>query len=312
MYTLALWGQASPDKKIVGAHNDHNAEQSHIQTCTSAESFVKIFLFFTGEAPATSQIPVSAEDFVHIAGRANIFPENIGAAGRTLRIYEVDRETGFRIDSANPVAEISIGANGAWGPVEVKKGVTYEFVLTYDTEENATHIFYREPFFADNYFVRLNTSEPGSGVGNYLIRSANHTNLMIGRDKEMWGDQGANNDILMVDVTSVLTPVAAAQAHRLSALFLFDMGPNELANGLPDPNYDGVSSDLSTPNKFFHSLPFISGLDLYIPAANPPDRTISIVLTPRGGEGATQTINVPNWPSDIIRSISVQFRDFVQ
>jgi pimeloyl-ACP methyl ester carboxylesterase len=309
--TLALWGMASADQEIVGAVNDHNAEQSHIQVCTSAESFVKMYSFFTGEAPETSAIPPSTADQVQIAGRANIFPENIGAAGRTLKIYAVDPATGFRIAPETPVAELAIGADGAWGPVAVDKGVPHEFALEHDTVENSDHLFFREPFLADDYFIRLNTSEPGSGVGNYLIRSANHTNLAIGRDKEMWGDQAAGNDILTVDGENVLTPEAAAQDHRLSMLFLFDAGPEELDTGRPDPAYDGVTN-LSAPNTFFHSLPFISGLDLFIPAAAPADRTIAIVLTPRGGDGATQTIRVPNWSSDVIRSISVQFRDFVQ
>lgn len=310
--TLAMWGQASPDEEIVDALNDHNAEQSHIQVCTSAESFAKIFEFFTGTTPATNQIPPAAEDSIDIAGRANIFPENIGAAGRTLRIYEVDPVTGFQVDPAGPVAELPIGEDGQWGPVMVTKGVTYMFALEHDTEDNADHYFYREPFMADDYFIRLNTSNPGEGLGSYMVRSADQSNLNIGRDMEMWGDQAANNDILTVDGINVLTPLAAAQSNRLSSLFLFDMGPEEQApSGLPDPNYDGIDN-LETPNTFFQNLPFISALDLFIPASSPPDRTISVVLTSRTGGGATQTINVPNWPSDEIRSISIQFRDFVQ
>jgi hypothetical protein len=310
--TLALWGQASADRQIAGAQNDHNAEQSHIQVCTSAESFAKIYQYFTGEPPATSQIPDATGDMVIIAGRANIFPENTGAAGRTLKIFKVDPATGVRVDPANPVATFSIGPDGAWGPQAVEKGATYEFALEHNTVANADHYFYREPFLADNYFIRLNTSDPGKGVGSYLPRCASHTNLMIGRDKEMWGDQDANNDILEVNATSVLTPIAAAQAHRLSALFLFSAGDEEVAPlKTPETDCEDTTSQLDTPNTFFHSLPFISGLDYHIPAS-PPDQTISIVMTPRGAGGKTQSINVPNWPSDVIRSVSVQFRDFVQ
>jgi hypothetical protein len=61
---------------------------------------------------------------------------------------------------------------------------------------------------------------------------------------------------------------------------------------------------------------FISGIDYYIPAATQPDlsdlSSISIKLISRGSDGGTQTINVPNWPADQVRTVSVQFRDFVQ
>jgi hypothetical protein len=41
--TLALWGMTNPDANVPGAQNDHDAEQSHIQACTSDVSFAKIY-----------------------------------------------------------------------------------------------------------------------------------------------------------------------------------------------------------------------------------------------------------------------------
>jgi hypothetical protein len=52
-------------------------------------------------------------------------------------------------------------------------------------------------------------------------------------------------------------------------------------------------------------------LDLYVPAAQPPDRSVSLVARPRDGGGRVQVINVPNWRSSDHR-ISVQFDDHVQ
>ena len=55
----------------------------------------------------------------------------------------------------------------------------------------------------------------------------------------------------------------------------------------------------------------MSGTDLYMPTVDPPDGTISIVLTPRDGGGKTQVVNIPNWASSNDR-ITVQFREYVQ
>lgn len=55
----------------------------------------------------------------------------------------------------------------------------------------------------------------------------------------------------------------------------------------------------------------MSGVDFYLPAADPPDGTIFCMLTPRGGGGKTQVINVPNWASSTDR-MTIQFNDYVQ
>jgi hypothetical protein len=85
---------------------------------------------------------------------------------------------------------------------------------------------------------------------------------------------------------------------RVICFFAYDLGNN------------GVT-DLSTPIPFFHAIPFLTGVDYYLPASTPPDSTISLELSPRGGGGRTQVVNVPNWASSTDR-ISVQFQDYLQ
>jgi hypothetical protein len=65
---------------------------------------------------------------------------------------------------------------------------------------------------------------------------------------------------------------------------------------------------LSAPLPAFFSLPFISGVDLAIPAARPPTGRISVRLRSRG-RGPVRTINFPNFPSSTDR-VSVQFNDY--
>jgi hypothetical protein len=75
---------------------------------------------------------------------------------------------------------------------------------------------------------------------------------------------------------------------------------------------DGIS-DLSKMIPVFVPISFLSGVDFYIPAANPPDESIRITLIPRGGNGKMQILNVPNWVSTIEGPrITIQFNDFLQ
>ncbi|MCX7981715.1 MAG: hypothetical protein N2572_02245 [Syntrophales bacterium] len=317
--TLALWAdgwlsEKGPPKdpysgKIEGAENVYILNQAHIEVCTSAEAFWYMFRFLMGVNPKTVQIPEKQGNTVKIAGKTNYFPANTGALG-TLYIYEINPNTAARV-SDTPVATFTIDSSGNWGPVDLKKGATYEFAFHH--ANGSKHYFYREPFLTDNYFVRLNTSNPASptSLGNLLTRTNNHTSILISRDKEMWGDQGDNSDILTVDGTNVMTNVAAPRTKHLSGLFLVDWGPNHSALSTSTSNPPDQKTDLTTPISIFHSLTFFSGLDLYLPASIPWNKAITLSLTPRGGGGKVQTIKVPNWASSDVR-ISVIFRDYVQ
>ncbi len=325
--TLALWADgwlpAGPPadpyaRLIVGATNVYLLDQSHIQICTSAESFLEIFNFFNGRNPTTTNIPAATGNTVKMEGRVLYFPQNTGAVG-TLEIFKIHPVTAQRIGGAT--ASLAIDSTGNWGPVDVEKGSTYEFAFQHTT--GSKHYFYREPFMTDNYFVRLNTSNPLSptGLGNFLTKTGNHTNILISRDKEMWGDQQEENDLILVDGWSVLTEQAGARMKHLSGLFLLDWGPVAPDNGLPNISpFNNIAyyeahvlgaTDLSAPIAFFHAITFMSGLDIHIPASSPTNRAVAVWMIPRGGGGKIQYVNVPNWPSNNVR-ISVHFRDFVQ
>ena len=62
---------------------------------------------------------------------------------------------------------------------------------------------------------------------------------------------------------------------------------------------------------FFPTQAFQTGVDVFMPAAEPPDGTVSFVNAPRGDTSRRQAINIPNWRSSTDR-ITVTFNDFVQ
>lgn len=250
--------------------------------------------FNSGAEPATTRIPEAEGEHLWIAGRANLFPANEGAEGTRLEISEVDPATGRPL-AGTPDHVQSIGKDGSWGPFRINNGGAYEFVLRRPSAANADHYFYREPYRQDSYQIRLNTSLPGGGVGALLTRSPNHSNLSISRDMELWGDQGDRNDVLRVNGVNVVTPQTGPLLQRLSNIFITDRGSDGQSNtGYADP--------------VLHAIPFMSGLDLFIPGRAEPDGTIEVELVSRRG-GEARQVNVPNWSSDRVRSISIHFRD---
>ena len=62
---------------------------------------------------------------------------------------------------------------------------------------------------------------------------------------------------------------------------------------------------------FFPTQAFQTGVDVFMPPAEPADGTVSFVNAPRGDTSRLQTINTPNWRSSENR-VTVTFNDFVQ
>ena len=250
--------------------------------------------FYFGKAPTTTD--VLPEDEVTIAGRASTFPDNFGVGGATVEVYEVDADTGQRIDQA-PVESTVLPADGSWGPFDVDPEAHYEFELTRD-DSDIVHHFYPQPFERTNHFVRLQTSNPGEGAALLIEDGPDHTALVITRNREWWGDQGEGSDALEVDGVDIVNEGTSPRSDRNIAVFAFDA------------ESDGESNP--TTKLFPFTLPqttFLTGTDLYIPADEDASGTVEVANSPRGSD-RTEVLNVPNWPSDEHR-VSVIFRDYL-
>jgi pimeloyl-ACP methyl ester carboxylesterase len=291
--SLAVWGEGDQTRQIVGAENYYAPDQSHVQVATSAETFAQIYTFFTGRQPRTTDV-VPEPGRIRLSGEANVFPQNQGADGFGLQIFELDR-TGRR-EQRRPDATFAIGPDGAWGPFKAHAGERYEFALT--RTDGSVHHLYFQPFLRSDHLLRLLTSRPGEGLD--LLREPSDTSAGFGviRYKEMWGDQGANNDTLEIDGVNVLNLATAPRTKRVNAMFV------------GDDNLDGVT-DLSAPVQPWFSLPFISAVDLVVPATIPPDDTIRVEMVARAGDGDEEVVNIPNWATSR-NIVTITFRDFQQ
>lgn len=295
--TLALWaGRGAPGRQIVGATNVTIPDVTHVQSATSADSFVEMYKFFTGNEPATKDIVPEPPGQVTLAGRAVLFPQNTGVPSGTLEIWRVNGDTGARLEDG-PEAVYPLSGDGSWGPFAAVGGKYYEFNIV--REGQSDHPSYYEPFIRSDYLIRLLTSGPTGGPSAYMDRSPNHVNLLLGRNMEFWGDQGAENDVLEVNGVNVISPATNPITKLVNYMFVYDQGA------------DGVSH-LGVPIAYYQALSFFTGVDLFTPGAYPPNGTVSVVLTSRTGGGKTQTINVPNLASSQIRTITVMFHDYSQ
>jgi len=305
--TLALWATKgwsyNPANTIVGATNVFVPNQTHVQIATSSESFVEIYKFFTGKMPTTDQIVPQPCGQLQLSGRAVFFPANTGVGTGTLDIWKVNGGTGERIGATPQTTFALTGtgpADGAWGPFNAENGQYYEFVIIRSGVR--PHHFYFEPFMRGDHLVRLLTSPPG-GIGDLMERNMTSAALVITRNKEFWGNDTVTNDILTINGTNVINAatcpiIKSPGLTGVIGIFAYDRYLNGLTN-------------LSAPIPTFFAVGFMTGVDIYMPAADPPTGTISLVLTPRGGGGKTQTVNILNWAS-LNHSISVPFNDFIQ
>lgn len=193
--TLAIWAGIGNGGFIVGGTNVTIEGQTHVEVATSAQAFAHMFEFLTGNEPATTSIKKSKRHHVSISGRAVLFTLNTGVDRAELQIYEVYSNTGQRIKS-RPHARFTLDQTGNWGPFKAHKKRYYEFVIVRDGQD---HHVYRQPFIRDDHFVRLLTSEVGGGVGGNIDVSDQQTNLIISRDRELWGDQEFGNDLILIN-----------------------------------------------------------------------------------------------------------------
>jgi hypothetical protein len=177
--------------------------------------------------------------------------------------------------------------------VKLLRGKRYEFALT--RLDGVVHHLYMEPFRRNDRLVRLLSSVPGESVKLLFDTSDRSSGMVITRYKELWGDQGAQSDVLTVEGQNVITPALSPISNTTNAVFVFD------------EDSDGVS-DTSAPIGLIASLPFLTGVDLFIPAASPPNDTVDVELRSRG-RGPVRSLSFPNFQSSANR-VSLSFRDF--
>jgi len=100
--TLNIYSDAdliSSGGDIPGAININLIDKDHYEVATSLESFVEMYTFFYGDAPAVIDLYDPSTTY-EISGKAQSFGENLPSRGAQIEVYELDEATGFRITEA--------------------------------------------------------------------------------------------------------------------------------------------------------------------------------------------------------------------
>ena len=274
--------------------------QKHVEVATSKESFVVQFKHFFGREPEVVDI-VKQKKPVVISGRAVNFPANTGREGVTLEFWELD-DDGDRVGT-KPKATFELNADGDWGPVTVDPTKHYEQVLKGSDSPNQHH-FYSQPFLRSSQFVRLLSGPPDSESRQHTNTSDHHAAIVLMRMREWTADDKVDVSTRSKsgnqDPKNVITSEVGDAASMRPPISIF----------LHDDANTPEESSLSLLD-WFPTQAFQTGVDLYMPANETPDGTITLVNTPRGDADKPQTIRAPNWASSE-HTITVMFNDFPQ
>jgi triacylglycerol lipase len=254
--TLNIW---SPNDEVVeggdipGATNVSIAGKDHYQIATCAEAFEAMYKFFNNNTAPTTTSIIAAND-VKLSGRAVTLGENQAKPQTTIKIFEVNANTGQRKNTA-PDFSIGVDAKGYWGPVSVKPNVPFELEVNSNEANDRIVHYYREGFVRSNPLVYLRLLPPsGSFAGNLLsslpkddeqsvvvVFTANQA-VINGRDSLI-----VNNNVLSNDIF-------CSAANSTIAMFLYDDGDNQ--------------SELTSANALFASFPFLEAVDVFFPTTS--------------------------------------------
>jgi hypothetical protein len=256
-----------------------------------------MYKFFNGKAPRTAQI-ARQKGRITISGRAVNFPQNEGLDGATVQVWPINQATGRRTRST-PIFSKKIGRTGNWGPVAVQSGRRYELTLVRtDNSMAPTHHFYYEPFIRSDHLIRLLESDPIRQAGGQPDPFS--VAMLIVRYKELWGDQGSENDILTLNGHNVCNTISCPVSKLVNGLFVADFDHDRtLDSGETWPVYQAIM--------------FVSSYDLYMPAQSPATGEVTLRLKSRG-KGPGRKLTFPNFPGGSLSGtgdvVTVQLNDF--
>ncbi|MGH8184937.1 MAG: alpha/beta fold hydrolase, partial [Steroidobacteraceae bacterium] len=298
---MGIWARGNPARMLGPDANAYFPEQGHTEVVGSAEAFTAQYAFLTGKSPRTTLVLPEPPGQVQIGGRVLNYPANTGLEGATVQVWELNARTAKRKYDV-PCAEFAVGASGNWGPASVNGRQNYEIAVI--RPEGSQQHFYFEPFIRSNFLIRLNLAPLGSALAQAIERSPNHSSVSIVRQKEWWGNHPVESDALWIDTQRTGGPGA-------SALNIINGATAPLAGStIAIITFDSGSDGVSNTDALLPLGPFLSGVDVFYPAADPTDGVVTFLHQQRGTDKG-QVIKARNWPSEG-HSMTVTFRNWVQ
>jgi pimeloyl-ACP methyl ester carboxylesterase len=146
---------------LKGAENVVIPGLDHREVSFAPAAFVETYRFITGRMPARVEILPEAEATLNgnVTGITAGSYDNVAVAGARVAVFIIDPRTGGRMGDA--AHERATGADGAWGPFNVRSDAHLEFVVEM-AGQPITHI-YRSPFPRGSNVVHLRPGQIAKG-----------------------------------------------------------------------------------------------------------------------------------------------------
>ncbi|HKP58806.1 MAG TPA: hypothetical protein VJV78_18925 [Polyangiales bacterium] len=281
--TLSL----SSDNDIGGVPNHApNAEKTvtlkdidHFGVAASTPAFVETWKYLYGADPRYTSVQCGTE-MITLEGISETFADNSRVTNGKLEVYELGDTP--RAGDAPVMTLTSDGTTAHVGPVQLKRGVPYEF-KGIDASGKVLGRMYFGPFKRSNRLVRfLSPSQNPLVVATttgLVAVGPDHSALVLRYLAGAFRSDLGNS--LKINGAETLSEQNAGRSTSTVGLFMADQNMNK-------------QSELGA----VFSAPFIVGTDVYIDASSPG----WIVFDWNG-----QVTRIPNWPSsDGMLSVAFQ------
>jgi hypothetical protein len=259
-------------------------DEDHFAVAAAQRAFIEVYEYLKGEEPQYTTVQCG-EDPITVEGISESFADNVPIGGK-LEIREVGDTPR---DMGEPDMTINGSADGHFGPIELKRGVPYEF-RGYDDAGNLIGSQYFSPFLRSSRLVRLLVPSSNALIAdastNMIVRGPNHMALVA-----RWAGGAFRKDLgasLKIDGEEILTEENAGAA----ALATDNLRGGVVGFFMYDADENGAT-DLG----LVASAPFLSFTDVFMDAKTA--KFIEVTFT-AGSEDPTvvdQKVRVPTWPS---------------
>lgn len=273
--TLNIWSEddeIASGGDIPGATNLHLTGADHYQVATGTDAFAAMYTFFNGNPPATTNI--TPQSRFNVGGKAVTLGENAPLNGASVEVYELNPQTGWRINS-QPDYTFITDAKGFWGPFSPKAQTPYEFYVVSTNPDDRPIHYYREGFTHSNPNIYLRTLPPPGSLAGILLAGLpkNDAQSVVAVFASSQAVINGRDELYLAGI-ELSTTALAPPAETAIAFFAYDANNNNTTD--------------NTSIALFGFVPFLSGVDIFMPATTPA--SIPITFNNR-------TMYVRNWPS---------------
>ncbi|MBL7748942.1 MAG: hypothetical protein JNM19_16000, partial [Chitinophagaceae bacterium] len=220
------------------------------------ESFRAIYEFLNDGNKETDDYVIFEKSL--ISGKAVLLGDNTPMKNATVLVHKLNDRNGARL-SKEPFMVFKTSNKGEWGTFIADRKSRYEIELVPADSSQRTISYYFEPFSEPNSYVYLRGFPKGNMVASMLgnLPAKKEQSLII-----VYSSQKAviaGRDSLSVNNIPLSSATLTPASKTIISTFIYDDG-------------DGKTSGM--PLKQFSVTPFLSGVDINLPAMKNGTHTI--------------------------------------